>query len=505
MLLLFIFFIVTIVMIFILSESIANESKNKPDSGWVNTSKCIADDKEKECGKGKITRVCRGLFDKFMGNCVGNNWIDCYINCPIDGGYSDWSKCEGECGYNKSKRVRNCDNPYPQYGGKNCDHLGPSEVACTSSPCPKDCVIDHWQDQQGQPCIIDTKCPGTTLSSIGIIKSPAEYGGKCNNKKYKPCSVNCPIDCNLTSDDTLYTITSTLEISKELSGQNCILNEKEPFQITIPGYKIDDTSKKGGQYKAILCRTSNQINLSIDQNWIYYLKDYFNIKRALLYGSIPNYNPANWFNISLDAIANKSYNISQIARFIPWDIYDEDKSMTISWQIIKLLKTYPQGCFYFSNYSPSDGYGIFNFQSNDIQIDEAHWETVFFWNYRVIDDNGNILPKLGPRNNLQNYTLTFYSSFADLKNNKISSFTLDQYLKITHKATKTITYLVGIKSESVFQFLRNKPPVFDADTLVVGINSMDCFNIYKENYNTDYASLGSNYQPYEVYSYIQLE
>ena len=52
----------------------------------------------------------------------------------IDGGYTEWtifSPCTAKCDGDQGNRVRRrfCANPEPQFGGSNCDELGPNREA----------------------------------------------------------------------------------------------------------------------------------------------------------------------------------------------------------------------------------------------------------------------------------------------------------------------------------------------------------------------------------------
>ena len=59
----------------------------------------------------------------------------------VDGGYTNWngwSKCSVSCGGGTRQRDRQCTNPKPQHGGKDCSELGPirqTEV-CNTAGCP---------------------------------------------------------------------------------------------------------------------------------------------------------------------------------------------------------------------------------------------------------------------------------------------------------------------------------------------------------------------------------
>jgi len=67
----------------------------------------------------------------------------------IDGNYTEWSKwsdCSVTCGGGKQKRSRNCTNPPPKHGGKNCDDLGPDSesLECNPDPCREYLTFDTW-------------------------------------------------------------------------------------------------------------------------------------------------------------------------------------------------------------------------------------------------------------------------------------------------------------------------------------------------------------------------
>ena len=57
---------------------------------------------------------------------------------PVDGGWTDWSDwlpCSTSCGRGHSVKHRQCTNPQPQHGGRDCGEENVQFKACQSEPC----------------------------------------------------------------------------------------------------------------------------------------------------------------------------------------------------------------------------------------------------------------------------------------------------------------------------------------------------------------------------------
>ncbi|XP_068752195.1 uncharacterized protein [Montipora capricornis] len=213
-------------------------------SQWTGFTSCTL-----SCGSGKRyrNRTCTNPEPKYGGlNCsvLGPNqeFEDCNTKpCPINGGYSEWSnfsECSATCNSGRKIRTRICNNPPPQYGGRNCTIFGPNEETrdCFVKVCPVDGNYSNWstfgmcsKTCGGGEKIRTRKCDnpapvgeGRNCSGLG----PPIDARPCNNEtcpisggysiwsQFSPCTKSC-------GSGTQYRKRNCTNPPPGVGGQNC--------------------------------------------------------------------------------------------------------------------------------------------------------------------------------------------------------------------------------------------------------------------------------------------
>ncbi|XP_048340195.1 thrombospondin-1 [Sphaerodactylus townsendi] len=143
-------------------------------SHWSPWSSCSV-----TCGSGLITRIrlCNSPLPQMGGRqCEGEarETKSCHKDaCPINGNWGPWSlwdTCAVTCGGGIQKRSRLCNNPEPQFGGKDCIGDAVDTQICNKQDCPIDGCLSN-------PCFAGAKCTSFPDGSWKCGACPAGYHG----------------------------------------------------------------------------------------------------------------------------------------------------------------------------------------------------------------------------------------------------------------------------------------------------------------------------------------
>ncbi|XP_074625866.1 coadhesin-like [Acropora palmata] len=149
-------------------------NKNVPCPGEVNfVQKCLPPPLENSL-----------LFS--LPNQMNGNWAE----------WGAWTKCSLTCGPGTQTRVRQCNNPAPAYGGKNCDGPFRQSGVCIKKKCPVD---GNWGGWSSWSTCSKTCKQGQQWRSRKCNSPAPKYDGKTcagEPKQIIYCNANvpCPVD-----------------------------------------------------------------------------------------------------------------------------------------------------------------------------------------------------------------------------------------------------------------------------------------------------------------------
>ncbi|KAL9981504.1 hypothetical protein ACROYT_G010211 [Oculina patagonica] len=175
-------------------------SGDEEEAGWSAWSKCT-----KSCGNGSMkTRslYCNksSPFDTIV-KCPGWNHqtVPCDVpkNCPVNGGFTQWTQwsvCSESCGPKAVRmRMRLCTNPPPAYGGKDCAGWRFEVEYCKSKDCPhkpggpplemsKNNKQIVFKTLSATPVIeeMSNRLPSTATDASNTARTIARYSGLAN-------------------------------------------------------------------------------------------------------------------------------------------------------------------------------------------------------------------------------------------------------------------------------------------------------------------------------------
>lgn len=215
-------------------------------SEWTEFSECT-----KSCGNGtkNRTRNCLSPAPQHGGRDCSSLGANTEIqqcntqHCPINGGYTQWtnfSPCSKTCGTGKMNRSRYCTNPKPQYGGKNCSHLGfPVEILpCFSRHCPVHGGFSEWSNfsECSRPCGVGLRNRTRHCTN----PEPMHGGRDCRGEQieFKVCNVfPCPVHGDYTQWSAFSTCSKTCDSGTMKRTRNCT--------NPVPDFKGKDCLSRG--------------------------------------------------------------------------------------------------------------------------------------------------------------------------------------------------------------------------------------------------------------------
>ena len=95
--------------------------------------------------------------------------MPCVSPVPVrqDGGWSHWSpwsSCSVTCGPGNITRIRLCNSPVPQMGGKGCKGSGRETKGCQGVPCPSEwgkvVGVGPWGSWDQSTALFNPRRPG---------------------------------------------------------------------------------------------------------------------------------------------------------------------------------------------------------------------------------------------------------------------------------------------------------------------------------------------------------
>ncbi len=217
-------------------------------TAWSDWSHCVS-----ECGgeTKRRERRCEGFGRNCTGPFRQYDPCPIQRHCPvIDGRWGGWGRwtvsCSVTCGHGVRKRIRKCNNPSPSGGGRTCEGDAQDTKLChIDAVCP---IHGNWTEWT--PWVCDQTCDGTTGVRVRLCDNPApQFGGRfcigeskdytneCNNF---PCPTENPVPkiphelLEKLQDDLDRQLNSFQKLSGEYVDLDCNTPVMRLFQAQFP-------------------------------------------------------------------------------------------------------------------------------------------------------------------------------------------------------------------------------------------------------------------------------
>ena len=225
-------------------------------SSWSTFSPCSS-----SCGSGTKTRTrfCNNPVPDYGGrdcSSLGPLFENEMCNekpCPVAGGYTQWSnfsRCSFSCGGGTRYRTRNCTNPIPQHGGDNCSSVGKSlnVKECNTKACPVNGNYSSWS--AFGPC--STWCGnGQQVRNRSCTEPEPQYGGRdCSTLglayEVKNCNSRpCPVDGGYSEWSSFTSCSASCGYATKTRNRTCTNPE--------PSCGGNNCSVHGPRTETVLC------------------------------------------------------------------------------------------------------------------------------------------------------------------------------------------------------------------------------------------------------------
>lgn len=119
--------------------------------------------------------------------------------CPVDGNWGPWSRystCSVTCGFGSMTRTRECNDPPPADGGKDCEGLPVDERKCNHRQCPQHGGWSLWSSWSACPvsCGEGVRVRKRTCDSPKPLFGGEDCTGSDTDEQMCKLPNACPVD-----------------------------------------------------------------------------------------------------------------------------------------------------------------------------------------------------------------------------------------------------------------------------------------------------------------------